>query len=396
MGVIAVPDRRIVISALGVTQILAWGSTFYLLGVLAIPISADTGWPIDWVTFGVSVGLLIAGVVSPRVGRAIGESGGGLVLAGGAALLGTGLFLIGLAQSMLWYVCAWLITGAGMGAGLYDAAFAALGSIYGKDSRGAITSVTLFGGFASTVCWPLSAYLVEHVGWRETCFVYGAIQIGIALPLHLLVMPRRSFVNLDRTRTEAPSAKALVQGETRIFGLLAAVLTIGASILSMMGTHLLPLLQARGFDLSVAVGLGILVGPSQVGARVIEMLAGRRYHPVWTMIASTVLVAIGVLWLLTGTAIVAIAIVLYGAGNGIGSVARGTLPLALFGPERYAGLIGRLALPILMSMALSPYLGALTFKAGGATFTLALVFGLAAINVMLVLVLRHFCMRASR
>jgi hypothetical protein len=174
------------------------------------------------------------------------------------------------------------------------------------------------------------------------------------------------------------------------------VLTIGASILSMMGTHLLPLLQARGFDLSVAVGLGILVGPSQVGARVIEMLAGRRYHPVWTMIASTVLVAIGVLWLLTGTAIVAIAIVLYGAGNGIGSVARGTLPLALFGPERYAGLIGRLALPILMSMALSPYLGALTFKAGGATFTLALVFGLAAINVMLVLVLRHFCMRASR
>jgi hypothetical protein len=396
MGVIAVPDRRIVISALGVTQILAWGSTFYLLGVLAIPISADTGWPIDWVTFGVSVGLLIAGVVSPRVGRAIGESGAGLVLAGGAALLGTGLLLIGLAQSMLWYVCAWLITGAGMGAGLYDAAFAALGSIYGKDSRGAITSVTLFGGFASTVCWPLSAYLVEHVGWRETCFVYGAIQIGIALPLHLLVMPRRSFVNLDRTRTEAPSAKALVQVETRIFGLLAAVLTIGASILSMMGTHLLPLLQARGFDLSVAVGLGILVGPSQVGARVIEMLAGRRYHPVWTMIASTVLVAIGVLWLLTGTAIVAIAIVLYGAGNGIGSVARGTLPLALFGPERYAGLIGRLALPILMSMALSPYLGALTFKAGGATFTLALVFGLAAINVMLVLVLRHFCMRASR
>jgi hypothetical protein len=164
----------------------------------------------------------------------------------------------------------------------------------------------------------------------------------------------------------------------------------------MMGTHLLPLLLARGMDLTVAVGLGTMLGPSQVGARIIEMLAGRHYHPVWTMIASTVLVAIGTLWLLAGTSIVAIAIILYGAGNGVGSVARGTLPLALFGPERYAGLMGRLALPILMSMALSPYIGALAFKAGGATLTLAIVFGLAATNVMLVLVLRHLCMRTSR
>ncbi len=328
------PDRCVIVTALGVTQIFAWGSTFYLLGVLAIPIANDSGWALDWVMGGVSIGLLVAGLMSPRVGRTIADRSGGLVLATGAALLGTGLLLLAVAQNLLWYLCAWFIIGPGMSASLYDAAFATLGSIYGKEARGAITSVTLLGGFASTVCWPLSAYLVERVGWRDTCLVYAAIQLCFALPLHLLVVPRRSFVRHGRTGAEGVPVNALSQGESLIFSVLAAVLAIGAVILSMMGTHLLPILRARGIDLGVAVSLGTLVGPSQVGARVIEMLGGRHYHPIWTMIASTVLVAIGALWLLVGAPVVAIAIVLYGAGNGVGSVARGTLPLALFGPER--------------------------------------------------------------
>ena len=343
-------------AALGITQILAWGATFYLLSVLAMPIAADTGWALDWVVCGLSIGLLTAGVVSPRIGREIGKNGGGLVLAASAVLLGIGLLLVGLAQNLIWYLCAWLIIGAGMGAGLYDAAFATLGSLYGKDARVAITSVTLFGGFSSTICWPLSAYLVEHVGWRDACFVYAAIQIGFALPLYLLAIPRRTFVVHDRRGAGSHSATALLQDEKPIFYLLAAVLTVGASILSIMGTYLLPLLQARGIDLAAAVSLGTIVGPSQVGARVIEMLTGRHYHPVWSMVASALLVAIGTFWLLIGASFVAVAIIFYGAGNGIGSIARGTLPLALFGPERYATLMGRLALPILLAMALSPIL----------------------------------------
>jgi MFS family permease len=384
------PDRRVVVTVLGITQIFAWGSTFYLLGVLATPIGVETGWALDWVMAGISIGLLVAGIVSPRVGRGIGKNGGGLILALGAAFLGTGLLLLGAAQNLIWYLCAWVIIGAGMGAGLYDAAFATLGSIYGKDSRSAITALTLFGGFASTVCWPLSAYLVENLSWRGACFVYGAVQLGFALPLYLLRVPHRSFV--AQPKDAAHSAVSLAPNETLIFWVLAAVLTLGAAILSMMGTHLIPLLQARGIDLAVAVSLGTLVGPSQVGARVVEMLAGRHYHPVWTMIASTLLVAIGTLWLLSGASLIAIAIIFYGAGNGIGSVARGTLPLTLFGAERYAALIGRLAFPILMAMAISPYAGALAFRAGGATFTLAILFGLAATNVILVLVLRNLCM----
>jgi MFS family permease len=287
------PDRRIVVTALGVTQILAWGSTFYLLGVLANPIVRDTGWDYDWVISGVSAGLLMAGVVSPRVGRAIGKWGGRRALALSTVLLAAGLLLLGASRSIPWYLAAWLLVGAGMGSGLTDAAFSTLGSIYGDDARSPITSLTLFAGFASTVSWPLSAYLVEHLGWRGACF-FAAIQIGVALPILLLALPRHSFIAPPRDDDEgARSYARLAPGELSIFALLAVVLTLSAAILSMVGVHLLPLLQARGLELSAAVGLGAIVGPSQVGARIVEMLAGRRYHPIWTMVASAVLVAIG-------------------------------------------------------------------------------------------------------
>jgi MFS family permease len=160
------PNRRLVVSVLGIGQILSWGSTFYLLAVLAPAIVRDTGWSYDAVISGVSVGLLVAGIVSPRLGRIIGQRGGRLVLALGAVLIAGGLALLGSARYFAWYLMAWILIGGGMGAGLYDPAFATLGSIYGRDSRSAITAVTLFGGFASTVCWPISAFLAEHLGWR--------------------------------------------------------------------------------------------------------------------------------------------------------------------------------------------------------------------------------------
>jgi predicted MFS family arabinose efflux permease len=388
---VALPDRRIVVTALGVTQILAWGSTFYLLAVLAPYIARDTGWAYDRVIAGVSVGLLVAGIVSPRVGRFISSHGGRPVLATSALLLAAGLAALGLAPNFSLYLAAWAIVGLGMGAGLYDAAFSTLGNIYGSNARSTITSVTLFGGFASTVCWPLSAYLVQAFGWREACFVYAAIQIVVALPLHLLALPR----GRERSDVNEPGRGPvrLQPGERAAFAILSAVITIGAAILSTVGTHLLPLLQARGLELAAAVALGTIVGPAQVGARVIEMLAGRHYHPVWTMIASAVLVAISAVMLLAGFPLVALAIVLYGAGNGIGSVARGTLPLALFGAERYPVLMGRLALPLLVAMAVSPYLGGLAFQRGGADATLGMLAALALTNVALVIALRFIVLK---
>ena len=377
------PDRRTVVAALGITQILAWGSTFYLMGVLVSPIALETGWGYGGVISGVSIALLTAGAISPLVGTAISRWGGRRVLTASAIVLAAGLALIGSSPTLELYIAAWVILGIGMGAGLTDAAFSTLGNIYGDKARSAITSLTLFAGFASTVSWPLSAWLLEHLGWRGTYFVYAAIQIGVALPVLLLALPRHPIAAAPLDEHHAAPARArLARGELSRLLLLAVVLTLSAAILSMMGVHLLPLLQARGLELSAAVWLGALVGPAQVAARVIEMIAGRYYQPIWTMVASAVLVAVGAGLLYLDFPAYSMAIVLYGAGNGMGSVARGTLPLSLFGPGRYPVLMGRLGLPILMAMALSPMLGAIAFQAGGAGLTLRLLVSAAAANVL--------------
>ncbi len=228
--------------------------------------------------------------------------------------------------------------------------------------------------------WPLSAFLVEHLGWRGACITYAAMQITIALPIHLLLLPRTSTAITDKRRGPV----RLESHEFRVFLILATIITISSAILSLMGTHLLPLLQARGLNLFFAVGLGMIVGPSQVGARLVEMFTGSRYHPFWTMAASVILIAVAAVMLLVGFPLVIVAIVLYGAGNGLSSIARGTVPLALFGPERYPVLMGRLALPLMIAMAISPFLGGLAFEHGGAAWTLALLTALALTNVLLI------------
>ncbi|MBY0252501.1 MAG: MFS transporter, partial [Methylobacterium organophilum] len=177
--------RLTVISALGMVEILAWGSSFYLPAVLAGPIAADTGWPLAWVVGGLSIGLLVAAIASPRVGIAIHRHGGRPVLALAALLLAAGHVVIGLAPNLPAFLAGWLLLGLGMGCGLYDPAFATLGRLYGAEARPAITTLTLWGGFASTVCWPLSAFLVEQVGWRGACLAYAGLHLAVTLPLVL-------------------------------------------------------------------------------------------------------------------------------------------------------------------------------------------------------------------
>ena len=249
------------------------------------------------------------------------------------------------------YLLAWVLIGFGMGTGLYDAVFAALGRMYGHDARGPITNLTLFGGFASTICWPLSAYMIEHAGWRSACFIYAALHLFVMLPLQAAVVrPVAATANPEHAQTVS-GASARIAHETLIFGLLAAVLSIAAGVGSIVVVHLLIFLQARGVDFATAVSLGTIFGPAQVGARVVERLFGSRYHPIWTMIASCTLMAIGLLLLLGAIPALVLTILLYGAGYGISWIGRGTLPLALFGPARFPRLMGKLAFPSLIIQA---------------------------------------------
>lgn len=378
-------DPRIVITALGIAQILGWGTSFYFPAVFAGPITAETGWPLSLVAGGTSLGLLVGGLVSPRVGVIISRRGGRAVLIAGSLFYAVGLTGVGLSTNWQFYLASWAVVGLGMGAGLYDATFAVLGRMYGERARGAITSLTLFGGFSSTVCWPLSAFLIETVGWREACFAYALLHLIVALPLVAWVTtgdPQSDDSRGDRAEPRAPqhfSADGL-----GIFILLAVIMSSVAAVGAILVVHLLVFLQARGQDFAAAVALGTLFGPAQVGARVVDRLFGSKYHPIWTLVGSCLFMAIGLGMLYGSVPALILIILIYGGGYGVSWVARGTVPLALYGAQRYPVVIGRLAFPSLIVQAAAPAAGAWLIENTGADATLGILTAVATINVVLV------------
>jgi MFS family permease len=382
---VAVPSPRIIIPALGLTQILAWGSTYYLPTVLAKPIAADTGWSLTWVVSGLSIGLLIAGLAAPFVGHKIHDLGGRPVLASSAVLIALGQATLALSPGLGVFIAGWIVIGCGMSAGLYDAAFSTLGRLYGQAARQHITILTLFGGLASTACWPLSAFLVEQVGWRGACGIYAAIHLLFTLPVYLTTLTRGP---LPDWRQESRPKSAAAQGRNRaIFLILATAIMVGSMLQTVFLVHILSILQAMGIIFAAAVGFGTLIGPSQVGARFIEMVISRYHHPIWTKVVSVSFVASGLALLWSELPIVPVALILFGAGIGLESIARATLPLALFGAADYAPIMGRLARPSLIAQAVSPSIGAILIERLGAESTLAVVVAVAVFNVALTLLL---------
>jgi MFS family permease len=338
-----------------------------------------------------SIGFLASGVVSPQVGRAVERRGGRPVLAFGAAFMALGLLGLAAAPSLPFYILAWIVLGIGMGAGLYDPAMATLGRLYGENARGAITLLTLFGGLASTVCWPLSAWLVGAVGWRGTCVVYALIHLLVSVPLYLFSLPREPVPVRPIAKATAAGGAAQRRDRSQTGGILFLLVATGLmlpwGITSAVGIHLLTLLQAQGLAFETAVALSTLVGPSQVAARFLEMMLGRRFHPVATMFVSSSLVVAGLLLLFGGAHAVAVGLVVYGAGNGLTSIVRGTLPLALFGAEGYATLMGRLGRPLMIAFALAPSLAALILDRYGATATILALASLGVANLAVAVML---------
>ncbi|WP_245906705.1 MFS transporter [Teichococcus aestuarii] len=377
--------RMGVITAIGLGQILSWGSTYYLPAVLAVPIAEETGWPLGWLFGALSAGLVVSGLVSPRVGRFIHRHGGRPVLAAAAALIALGQIGLWAAPNLAAFVAAWVVIGLGMGAGLYDPAFSALGRLYGEAARPAITRVTLFGGFASTLCWPLTALLESWLGWRGACLAYALLHLVLVLPLYLAMLPKEARApEPAATVAGAPPPGHLPAEQRFAFNLLAVVFTLAYGVMTVIAVHLLTLLQARGLELAAAVALGALVGPAQVGGRLLEMAFGGRAHPVWTLVASCGLVAAGAILLLALPGWAAAAILLYGAGSGLRSIVRGTVPLVLFGREGYAILMGRLSVPTLLATAAAPMLGVWALEWLGAEGTLVALAVAGVVNLVLV------------
>jgi hypothetical protein len=359
------PRRRFgVVALLGVMTILTYGTSYYLLTVLAPAIVAETGWPLALVIGGLSLGLLVSGLAAPWVGRRIEALGGRAVLPAGCAVLAAGLALLGAADALWLYALAWIVLGLGMAATLYDAAFATLGRQYGLRARALITLLTLFGGFASTICWPLSALLVEALDWRGACFVYAGLLLALALPLRLCLAPPPPHL-LPGGASPAGPPPRLPRDRVRLLLVLGFCFALSATITTVLSVHLVALLGAREVALAGAVAYGTLIGPSQVGGRVIEYAVGRRVHPLWTLVASTLPMALGLTLLALGWGWIALSLVLYGGGVGVKSIAAGTVPLALVGQRGYAVVMGRLAAPSLIMQALAPVAAARYLEGGG-------------------------------
>jgi MFS family permease len=374
------PWRAVLV--LGVTQILAWGALFYP-PVLTVPlIAADHGWSASFCMGGFSLGLLVAGLTAPKVGAAIDRHGGHRVMPLGS--LAGALGLVGLvhADHPLAYLAVWAVLGAAMAASLYDPAFATLGRVFGTGARAPITALTLAGGFASTVSWPATHLLIGAVGWRGTYLVYAGLLAFLAAPLHALALPRsRAEPEARLTGATAPPSK-LLPAKGLAFALVAAAFAAYAFVPSGLSAHLLAMFQRLGLEPGTVVAIGALFGPAQVAARTIEFVFARNVHPLWiARFAVALLVSAFALLAAAGLSapVAAAFAIMFGAANGLITIARGTVPLTLFGAAGYGRLIGRIGGAFLLIQSVAPLVLAFIAERTSDAAALAVTAGFAVV-----------------
>lgn len=351
----AIPGRTV--WALGLSQLIAWGVSYYLIGVLGERIAADLGWGMARVQGGFALSLLVMGVVSPLAGRMMDQWGGRRVMGLGSVLLALGCLGLALAREVAGYCAAWAVLGLAMRLTLYDAAFAALARIGGPGARRAMSQITLLGGLASTVFWPLGHLLAEHLGWRGACLAYAGAAL-LTLPLHLLIPGGRA--GAFQAGPGAPAAPALARdgGERRLAGALYAAIILLLGVLNAaMSAHMITLLSGLGLGVGAAVWVATLRGIGQSAARLAEILSGSRMGALGLNLLATGGLALGFVLALWSGASVTVAVIfslLYGAANGLTTITRGALPLVLFGHRAYGRIAGALITPGLLLSAVAP------------------------------------------
>ena len=378
-------QRTRTVGALGAAQTLAWASSYYLPAMLAVPMARDLGVSAPTVFAAFSFALVVSALLGPYAGRTIDRWGGRPVLMGTSLVFALGLVMLGCAHGPVTLFVAWLVLGIGMGSGLYEAAFAALVRLYGHDSRGVITGITLIAGFASTVGWPLSTVLETQFGWRGACFAWAALHLVVGLPLNA-ALPKASTTDAARPTARA-SPEPPPTAPNRAAVVLAFVFAVTWVTSTAMAAHLPGVLMAGGSSLAAAVAIGALVGPAQVAGRLLEFGLLQRLHPLLSARLAAAMHPLGaaLLVLIGAPAALAFAL-LHGAGNGILTIAKGTLPLALFGPQGYGQRQGVLMVPARLAQALAPWLFGLWLNLWGvAALWASAALGLAAVFALLCL-----------
>ena len=350
--------------ALGITQITAWGTSYYCLGVLAAPIAKDMGWGRGFVFLGFTVALLTMGIVSNAVGRAIDRYGGRRVMTVGTVLVSAGLFALGHVRSEPAYLIVWAFLGLGMRLCLYDAAFAALVQIAPSRGRAAISYLTLFGAFASSVFWVIGHALEEQMGWRQTLVLFAVINLVVCLPLHWFGLARRESGGRSTPAAAGPGDSTdgpPLEGRARSVALVlfALIMSLNGFVFGVISVQLVPLLEAAGLVTAAAVWVASMKGVAQFGGRVVEIVFGRSLRAITVGRVAVALLPVSLLLLLGGTGSLPLTVaftLLMGASQGVITIVRGAVPLALFGAKGYGAILGMIATPVLVVNAASPTL----------------------------------------
>lgn len=382
------------IPALGIAQIIGWGSLYYSLAVLAAPIRADLGFSEFIIFAAFSLGLLISGTAAPYAGRWIDRHGGRRVMATGSAIAAIALLVIASAQSAPVYLVGWMLAGAAMAMCLYDSAFATLHQIVPQHFRRAVSSLTLFGGFASTVFWPLANSLAASWGWRETLVLFAGLHLLVCLPIYLGLLPAATGV-LASPGVASGSVSKLTADKRYLW--LASGFALATFVFGALSAFVITALVSRGFSMDEAVWIAALIGPMQVTGRIIEWALASRIPASRVGIAALSLMVLAVLLLsamhdsiLVGCLFAAA----YGFANGVLTIVRGTVPAELFGAERQGALLGGLARPALLSMAVAPALVGGLLRAGlpmSAVLVLLAAIAAAALGCFVCAVQRKPC-----
>ncbi len=377
-----------VVVALGITQITAWGSIYYVYALLLSHLERDLAISKDVAVGAFSIALLISGLLAPIVGRRIDERGGRGLMVAGSVAGGIGLVLAGQVQTVWHLYAVWALLGIAMAATLYEPAFAVLTRLFEDRYRQAITVLTLFGGFASTVFWPLSQWLIDVYGWRDALVILGMLNLAGCSLIHATLLPGNDDEHAARKRSSSRDKDLRSVLREPSFYLLCGAFTANALVFSAMAVHMLPMLQEKGLTPIQAAAIGAMVGPMQVAGRIVEMLFGRRFKATHIGLVAMGLLPLSlVLFAMLGQATLPYLLfaLLYGAGNGVTTIVRGTIPAEVFGRAHYGAVNGAMAAPVLLAKAGGPLVAATVWMTFGSYSTLAVVLAAcAALSIVLV------------
>ncbi|MBR7800383.1 MFS transporter [Undibacterium fentianense] len=385
------PSRYKTIAILAISQILSWGMLYYTFTILAPEIQRETGWRSEIVYGAFSWSLLVAGLFSTAVGIRLDRQGGRMIMRTGSLVCALGLVMLSQSEQIASYFFAWSVLGLAMSLTLYEAAFTTITHEFQEHTRRAISVLTLFAGFASTIFWPTTLYLTHHWSWREILLGYAALQLFVCFPLHHLLSPKAATgpkpLAAQPNHVRSHSLKEALQHKA--FWKLALAFAANSFIFSALSVHLITILQRDGHPAAIAVLLSAWIGPIQVAGRIGEMSFARHLMPQTVgKFAFSALPAGLLALLLFGQQewVVAVFCVLYGLSNGIMTIVRGTIPHALFGPDNYGAISGAISGPALVAKAAGPLLLALLLPISHTALPmLGVLFGTALLSLTLYL-----------